>query len=283
MKKALLFLLISMNYCSSDAPNTTSETLAVVNHRTIEKSDFLNQTHALTQVPGVDLASQDGRINILKDMVNEELIFQDAIKNKFYEKNLEIKHTIVREYLKNQFGDKLPVVSDADVEKFYTENQRKIDLIRASHILISLKPKKKNPRSDQEARAIAEKVRMDILNGKISFQDAVKKYSEDTATIPSGGDLSFFPRAKMVENFSKAAFDLKKIGDISQVVKTNFGYHIIMLTGEQRGFDLYKEKIRWKLYQDIMQPQINEYFTKLKEGAKIKLYTERLASSANEQ
>lgn len=90
-----------MNYCSSDAPNITANTLAAVNNRTIEKSDFLNQTQSIAQTPGVDLSSKDGRINILKDMVNEELVFQEAVKKKFYLENLEVKHSIVREYLKS--------------------------------------------------------------------------------------------------------------------------------------------------------------------------------------
>ncbi len=273
-----------MHYCSSNSPNITPETLAVINNRTIEQSDFLNQTQSIAQVPGVDLVSQDGKINILKDMVNEELVFQDALKNGFQFKNLDIKHTIVREYLKNQFGDKIPVVSDEKVRQFYNDNQNNIDQVRVSHILISTQEttKDKKPKhTDQEAHAIADKVHSEIVSGKISFLDAIKKYSEDPSKSSNNGDLNFFPRAKMVAPFSNASFDLKKIGDISPVIKTDFGYHIIQLTGEQRGFDLYKEKIRWKLYQDMMKPQIDEYFNKLRESAKLKLFTDRLATKVD--
>jgi parvulin-like peptidyl-prolyl isomerase len=276
-KILILFLLISMNYCSSDAPNITANTLAAVNNRTIEKSDFLNQTQSIAQTPGVDLSSKDGRINILKDMVNEELVFQEAVKKKFYLENLEVKHSIVREYLKSVFGNKLPTITDEQVEKFYKENQNNIDQVRASHILIATKDVKIK-RKNSEAKAIADKVRSEIVSGKISFADAVKKYSEDSSKDNNSGDLGLFPKAKMVYEFSKAAFELKKIGDISPVIKSDFGYHIILLTGDQRGYDIYKEKIRWKLYQDIMKPQIDEYFKTLREPAKIELFNDKLAT-----
>ncbi len=281
-KKIILFLLISINYCSSDAPNITADTLATVNNRTIEKNDFLNQTQSIAQTPGVDLSSKDGRINILKDMVNEELVFQEAIKKEFYLKNLEVKHSIVREYLKSVFGNKLPNITDEQAEKFYKDNQGSIDQVRANHVLISTKDTKKQ-RKDSEAKALAEKIRSEIVSGKISFADAVKTYSEDPSKDTNSGDLGMFQKGKMIPAFSEAAFKLKKIGDISPVTKTDFGYHIIQLTGELRGFEHYKEKIRWKLYQDIMKPQIDEYFKNLREPAKIQLFNDKLDSENKPQ
>lgn len=271
-----------MHYCSSDSPNITADTLATVNNRTIEKNDFLNQTQSIAQTPGVDLSSKDGRINILKDMVNEELVFQEAIKKEFYLKNLEVKHSIVREYLKSVFGNKLPNITDEQAEKFYKDNQGSIDQVRANHVLISTKDTKKQ-RKDSEAKALAEKIRSEIVSGKISFADAVKTYSEDPSKDTNSGDLGMFQKGKMIPAFSEAAFKLKKIGDISPVTKTDFGYHIIQLTGELRGFEHYKEKIRWKLYQDIMKPQIDEYFKNLREPAKIQLFNDKLDSENKPQ
>jgi foldase protein PrsA len=283
MKTIILFFsIISISYCSSNAPNITDHTLASVNNRTIEKRDFINQTQSMAQAPGVDLSSHDGRINILKDMVNEELVFQEAVKQQFYLKNLEVKHSIVREYLKSLFGDKLPVITDQQIEKFYKDNQTKIDQVRASHLLISTKNKKLK-RTDSDAKALAEKIRAEIISGKISFSDAVKKYSEDPSKNSNSGDLGLFVRAKMDPAFSDSAFALKKIGEISPVVQSDFGYHIIQLTDEMRGIESCKERIRWKLSQDIMQPKIDEYFKTLKESAKIELFTDKLVPENNPQ
>jgi parvulin-like peptidyl-prolyl isomerase len=276
-KKAMIFLLISLTYCSDSGPSVTQDTIAVVNNRTITKDQFASQAQSITNTPGVDLSTQNGRVTIAKDMINEELVFQQAIKDQFYLKNLDVKHDLVREYLKNKFGKDLPVITDQQVDAFYKAHQNDLEQVRASHILITPK-KKDDAASKQEAKILAQKVHSEITSGKISFVDAVKKYSDDPGTKSKDGDLSFFSKSQMVEPFSNAAFALKKIGDISQPVETQFGYHIIQLTGEQRNMDVYKEKIRWKLYQDAMQPKIDEYFNQLREKAKIQLIDKQLMS-----
>ena len=65
-----------------------------------------------------------------------------------------------------------------------------------------------------------------------NFSDLAKKYSNDTGSKDMGGDLGFFKRRAMVKSFDEAAFNLKKAGDLSSIVKTRYGYHIIKLTGK---------------------------------------------------
>lgn len=88
--------------------------------------------------------------------------------------------------------------------------------VRASHILVN-------------SEAQAERLKKEIENGKITFEEAAEKYS----TCPSGangGDLGYFGRNQMVKEFETAAFKLP-IGSISDPVKTQFGYHLIKVTG----------------------------------------------------
>lgn len=88
--------------------------------------------------------------------------------------------------------------------------------VRASHILV---------KTETEAKNLLEEIR----NGK-SFAEAAKEFS----LCPSGhdgGDLGFFKRGVMVKPFEDAAFDLKNIGDISEPVQTQFGWHLIQMTG----------------------------------------------------
>lgn len=89
--------------------------------------------------------------------------------------------------------------------------------VRASHILV-------------KTREEADKLREEIISGEKSFEDAAKHIS----LCPSGheeGDLGFFKRGVMVKPFEDAAFELKEIGDISAPVETQFGWHLIKLTG----------------------------------------------------
>lgn len=275
MKKTILFLLISASYCSSDAPNIESDTLAAVNNRTISSNDFALQGQDISFAPGVNVTMKDGRVNVLKDMVNEELVFQDALKNQYHLKNLHIKHEVVKEYLKEKFGNNLPKVTEEQIKEYYEKNKRSIEMIRASHILIMPK-NKEDKNSQQDAKSLVKQVHSEIVSGKISFENAVKKYSQDTGSIEQKGDLNFFQWARMTPKFSDAAFELKKIGDISPVVETDFGFHIIQLTGDQRGIDNYKDKIRWKLYQDNIQPVIDKYFEQLKASSKIQIFPDKL-------
>jgi parvulin-like peptidyl-prolyl isomerase len=265
-----------MSYCSGNSPTITQDTLATINSRTISKDEFIAQAESIANTPGVNLTTKDGRINILKDMITEELVFQQALQENFHEQNLDVKHEIVRKYLKQKFSKDLPVITDEQVSQYYVQHKNEIDRIRASHILIKFN--KNDAASKSTAKSKAEKIRVDIVSGKISFSDAARTYSEDSLSKDSEGDLNFFPKNGMVAPFSDAAYSLKKIGDISHVVESEYGFHIIKLTGEQRGFDLYKEKIRWKLYQDAMQPRIDDYLKKLRENAKTKIVNEDLTS-----
>ena len=104
----------------------------------------------------------------------------------------------------------------AEIQKSPAFNQR--TYVKASHILVGTK-------------AEAEKLKQEIENGDITFEDAAKKYS----TCPSGkngGDLGYFGRNMMVKEFEDAAFTLP-LGKVSEPVQTQFGYHLIKVTGAQ--------------------------------------------------
>lgn len=268
-KSILILSIISAAYCSDNGAKVTADTLATINNRTISKQDFIAQAQSVANTPSVNLKTNDGRIDVLKDMINEELVFQQALRENYHLDNLNIKHEVVREYLKQKFTKDLPTITDDQAKQYYNENQSRLDQIRASHILI--KTDKKDPSSKKKAKAEIQKIRAEIVSGKITFAKAAEKYSQDDGSKKNWGDLSFFNRTKMVEPFANAAFNLKKIGEVSQPVESEFGYHIIELTGESRGYEVYKEKIKWKLYQDAMKPRIDSYFKELNEKSQVKI------------
>ncbi|WP_312791414.1 peptidylprolyl isomerase [Diaphorobacter nitroreducens] len=97
---------------------------------------------------------------------------------------------------------------------------RQPERIHARHILIPLKT--------PNAREHAADLRQQALSGA-SFEELAKKYSKDPGSASKGGDLGFFTKGKMVKPFEDAAFALIKPGDLSDVIESNFGYHIIQL------------------------------------------------------
>lgn len=101
--------------------------------------------------------------------------------------------------------------------------------IRASHILISHSgaPRTGAERSQDEAKVLAEEIQGKLESGE-SFEELAKAYS-DCPSSQKGGDLGFFPKGQMVKPFEDAAFGLE-VGDVSGIVETQFGYHIIKRT-----------------------------------------------------
>lgn len=90
--------------------------------------------------------------------------------------------------------------------------------VRASHILVKTRPE-------------AVKIRKEIINGDISFEEAAEKYSLCPSSA-NGGDLGYFKRGQMVQPFSDVAFDLK-VGQISDPVGTKFGWHLIKVVDKR--------------------------------------------------
>jgi peptidyl-prolyl cis-trans isomerase C len=121
------------------------------------------------------------------------------------------------------------VVPDADVQAYYDSHQADFATITARHILISLKPAVpgKPELSDEVARAKAESIRKRLLAGE-DFATLAKQESDDSATAIKGGDVGEFRHGKMVAQFEQAAFALKP-GDISEPVRSAYGYHIIQV------------------------------------------------------
>lgn len=127
--------------------------------------------------------------------------------------------------------EKSITVSDADLQKAYDANKREYETVKARHILIAFKGSPvplaagKKERTEEEAKAKAEALRKQIVGGK-DFAEVAKKESDDAGSGANGGDLGSFRFEQMVPEFAKAAFDAKK-GDVTPVVRTQFGYHII--------------------------------------------------------
>jgi peptidyl-prolyl cis-trans isomerase C len=125
------------------------------------------------------------------------------------------------------------VISDADVKAYYDANKKDYEQVHARHILIAPKgsaaapPAKEGTKelTDAEAKAKAEEIRTKLLAGG-DFALLAKSESNDTGSGENGGDLGSFGRGQMVPEFDKAAFAAKP-GEVTPVVKTQFGYHII--------------------------------------------------------
>jgi len=178
--------------------------------------------------------------------------------------------------MEDKFAGKLDF-DDADALEYYNENKDKFrtpEQIKASHILIA--PKASDPNSDPneaktEAKAKAEGLLKQIKSGTADFATLAKEHS----SCPSGnrgGDLGFFSRGKMVPAFEQVAFALKP-GQVSDVVETRFGYHIITVTDHKNAKEVSygeaKENIITQLKQKKKAEIAEQYIESLKAEAEI--------------
>ena len=169
--------------------------------------------------------------------------------------------------LQAKFADRTNVTED-DVRKYYSENAKRIEQVRASHILI--KPEAADPNTDPneaKAKAKAENLLLQIKNGA-DFAELAKANSSCPSSA-KGGDLDFFKRDRMVPAFAKAAFELK-VGQVSDVVETKFGYHIIKVTDRKDDtFERAKDDLMATLKASKQREIAQEYIESLKAEAKI--------------
>ncbi|HSH72990.1 MAG TPA: SurA N-terminal domain-containing protein [Methylophilaceae bacterium] len=142
-------------------------------------------------------------------------------------------------------------VSEDDVKKYYAENASKFqgnEQRRASHILIGFGVSA-TPQAKLDAKKKAEDVLAEVKKNPAKFAELAKKYSQDPGSAEKGGDLGLFGRGTMVKSFDEAVFNMTP-GAISDLVESEFGYHIIKLTeisGQAQGYDAVKPQIRAEL------------------------------------
>ena len=158
-------------------------------------------------------------------------------------------------------------LSEDDLRTYYKENLERLagkEERRASHILIN--GAKDAPAADKEkAKARATELLAQVRKNPASFADVAKKNSDDTGSATAGGDLNFFARGAMVKPFEDAAFALKK-GEISDVVESDFGYHIIQLTDIKTPRQPTFEELRPSLEAELKQQQAQRKFAEVAES-----------------
>lgn len=249
--------------------------LADVNGNAITTEDFKNEVDRLPPYLKPMVQSPEGKKELLDSMVVREIILEQAKKDGV-DKSKEVtdrledlrKRLIVETYLKKKV-EQDAVVSDAELKKFYDENKDKFksgEQVRASHILV---------KTEKEAADILAQ-----LKGGAKFEDLAKKFSTDS-TGAKGGDLGWFSKGAMVPEFDKVVFGLKE-GQLSGVVKTQFGFHIIKLTGQRpagvRTFDEVKDQIKSTLLPSKQQEIFQKMKEDLKKNAKVSVKEDVLKS-----
>ncbi|MDM0074175.1 SurA N-terminal domain-containing protein [Variovorax sp. J2P1-59] len=157
-------------------------------------------------------------------------------------------------------------VSEADLRSYYDQNSARFgtkEERRASHVLIAA-PASAPAAEREKARAKAEQLLADLRKAPNTFAEVARKNSQDPGSAEKGGDLDFVTRGAMVKPFEDAMFALKK-GEISNVVETEFGFHIIQLNDIKPAVVPPFDKMRTTIENEVRSQQATQEFAKAAE------------------
>ncbi len=207
------------------------------------------------QTPPVSI--EDYKLMLAKNGRNFDEMVQDNQKGLAYERVIDAA------------GAEKVTATESDAKKFYDENAKQFqrpEEVRASHILIQPDPNQ----TKEQAKAKMEEILAQIKAGG-NFEELAKANSE-CPSAPNGGDLEYFPRGKMTKSFEDVAFEME-VGQISDVVETEYGYHIIKVTDHREEGTIPYEEVKEKIMEFLVNQKKNEfaqgYIEKLKDEADI--------------
>ncbi len=197
---------------------------------------------------------------------NQELAMQGLSEKKFREQVK--KQLMIMKLIDQEVKAKVVPPTDSEIEDFYKQNESEMvepEQTRVRHILIKVDENTDKKEALKKIREILKEVK----KGKTSFAELAKKYSEGPSA-PRGGDLGFFIRGQMVRKFEEAAFALK-VGEISNVVETKYGYHIIQCIEKKTSEKKSLEEVQEYLRNFISQKRMEESYEKWLRGLRDKV------------
>ena len=279
MKKLIIpVLFVSVILALSGCGNRGQKVLAKIGDRVITLEEFDKKIERLPKQYQEILKVQKKKF--LDEIIREELLHKEALKSKI-DKDPETqeviaeakKRILVARLIKNRVQDKA-FISEEEIKRYYDEHSEEFMLPerwRASHVLVD---------TPKEAEEIREKLKQGA-----SFEELAEKRSKDAAS-KKGGDVGYFSKGQLIPEFEKACFELE-LGELSDVVKTQFGYHVIKLTDrkspEVQEFSSVENIIKKDLERKRKTQLLEELIADLQNNTKIAINEELLGGVTAEE
>ncbi len=277
MKKLLILISVAVlaSGCTQKG-DLDNSVIAKINDTKITKEDFLREINRVPEWARDRFKGKEGKEQFLDDLIKKELIYLDA-KKKGLDKDKEFiakveefkKMTLLSAILKKEIEGKIEV-DEKNIKDFYDKNPDEFKrgaAVRARHILVD---------TEAEAKDILSRIK----KGE-DFSKLAKSLSKDKGSAQKDGDLGFFGQGKMVPEFEKAAFSLK-LDEVSNPVKTQFGYHIIKVIDKKEGtmvdFERAKNVIKKRLLAEKQKSLFDSYIESLEKNSKPVKNEEALAA-----
>ncbi|MEK9727888.1 MAG: peptidylprolyl isomerase [Candidatus Margulisiibacteriota bacterium] len=268
MKKVLLFcLFLVATGCLNKVDQ--SKVVAKVGSTTYSVDDINSRIDNLNPELKEFFAQKENKVRLLDQLIEEEVIYQLAKRERLqrtkdFKKTMdELQRQALINYYIKQNVDSLSEVTRAEVENFYNSNSAQFSAYESrnlSHILVE---------TQDQARQIARQLRK---GGK--FEDLAKQYSIDPSK-DNGGSLGWVRKEQLVPEFSNAAFTLSQKNPISGVVKSQFGYHIILFNDSRIIPEQSLDTVYSRISEQLLAQKKREKFKELLENGKVTVKIER--------
>ena len=310
---ALVLTTAGWPAAAADKKQPAEDKVAVVNGAVITRTDFdravnFAKQRALQTGKPVD----DAQLNkgVLEQLIGTALLYQESKKEgikidqkavderlekwkkqfpneEAYKKamsaaNLSVpqmkedirKGMTIEKLIVERFVDKT-TVPEKEIKAYYESHMnlfKQPEQVKASHILIKVDPKAKESEKEDALKKIRDVQKKQIKGD--DFAKLAKEYSQGPSNA-KGGDLGYFKRGQMVPAFEKVAFKLKP-GEVSDIVKTRFGYHLIKVVDKKPEstipYEEIKDKLGQYLKQEKVQKEIKQLVEKLRKEAKVEMF-----------
>lgn len=263
MKFALVAVLLVSSIAFSETKD--SNVVATVGTKKITLGEFNKRYKEVTSQV---LVNPPNKEVFLEELVRYEMGVQEARKRGFDKDPIvqdRLNQEIYKAFLEKELGKKVEenVITEAEMKAWYSNNPQ----IRLSDILIEVKPGASKEQRD-EAKKRASDILDEVKKSKRPFEELVKLYSDDMTTKNLGGDIGWQSRISLIPSYYESANALK-VGDISNLVETPFGFHIIKLTGRRSYDEAGKREIRMAVYDVKRKAVFDAFFDKIRKQYKI--------------
>jgi len=231
-----------------------NKVLAKVNGRKITENDLEKVINNMPKEQAMQMQGEEGKKRLLNELIAGEMFYLDAVENDLdkdeeFQKILnETKENLLQRYAVQKVLENIEV-SDEEVKNIYNENKDNYiedEKVSAKHILV-----------DDEEKS--KEIKEELDNGLV-FSDAAAKYSSCPSS-KKGGRLGEFGKGQMVPEFEEVVFDMEE-GEVSDTIKTQFGYHIIQLDKKIPAKQKTYYEVENEIKQQVMQQKQFEVYNK---------------------
>ena len=247
------------------------DVVAVVGSKKISKKEFEDKYKEVVSKafnpPSKDL--------FLEDLVRYEVGVMEAEKRNLGEDPIvqeRIRQVMYVDLIEKEIGKKADqiTVTEKEMQSFYAKNPE----VRTSHILIEIKENAR-PSERDAAKKRATEIYSEVKGSKKPFEQLVKLYSDDVLSKKNGGDIGWHSSSTLLPEYYNSALKLST-GQLSSLVETKFGFHIIKMTGKKSYKDADKPRLSAAVKDLKKRVLFDDFFAKLKSKYNVKTFTQKL-------